>query len=129
MIRRPPRSTRTDTLFPYTALFRSEHAVDDDDEPRHHGDAEHDAMIVAGFGRLGDIGAQAMGLQPFAAPARHLGDDAGLPRPARARDGAADVETKAARQAAAQPTPPAARTRVAAAGAQTARQQLKREVA
>src|SRR3546814_12574649 len=23
MLRRPPRSTRTDTLFPYTALFRS----------------------------------------------------------------------------------------------------------
>src|SRR3546814_12903989 len=27
MIRRPPRSTRTDTLFPYTTLFRS---------PAHH---------------------------------------------------------------------------------------------
>src|SRR3546814_6551424 len=31
MIRRPPRSTRTDTLFPYTTLFRSprrnEHAI------------------------------------------------------------------------------------------------------
>src|SRR3546814_15189482 len=26
MIRRPPRSTRTDTLFPYTTLFRSESA-------------------------------------------------------------------------------------------------------
>src|SRR3546814_20512153 len=27
MLRRPPRSTRTDTLFPYTTLFRSgEHA-------------------------------------------------------------------------------------------------------
>src|SRR3546814_9683577 len=26
MIRRPPRSTRTDTLFPYTTLFRSEHS-------------------------------------------------------------------------------------------------------
>src|SRR3546814_9391581 len=26
MIRRPPRSTRTDTLFPYTTLFRSPHA-------------------------------------------------------------------------------------------------------
>src|SRR3546814_7663119 len=26
MIRRPPRSTRTDTLFPYTTLFRSRHA-------------------------------------------------------------------------------------------------------
>src|SRR3546814_20001399 len=35
MIRRPPRSTRTDTLFPYTTLFRShdvlnnEHALED----------------------------------------------------------------------------------------------------
>src|SRR3546814_9212737 len=27
MIRRPPRSTRTDTLFPYTTLFRSIAAV------------------------------------------------------------------------------------------------------
>src|SRR3546814_7317016 len=36
MIRRPPRSTRTDTLFPYTTLFRSP----DDRNPampsRHH---------------------------------------------------------------------------------------------
>src|SRR3546814_17142350 len=38
MIRRPPRSTRTDTLFPYTTLFRSDRragqrraaAIDDD---------------------------------------------------------------------------------------------------
>src|SRR3546814_9589048 len=29
MIRRPPRSTRTDTLFPYTTLFRSQRV----DEP------------------------------------------------------------------------------------------------
>src|SRR3546814_2209678 len=28
MIRRPPRSTRTDTLFPYTTLFRSGLGVD-----------------------------------------------------------------------------------------------------
>src|SRR3546814_16593369 len=27
MIRRPPRSTRTDTLFPYTTLFRSSQRV------------------------------------------------------------------------------------------------------
>src|SRR3546814_20017785 len=27
MIRRPPRSTRTDTLFPYTTLFRSPSAI------------------------------------------------------------------------------------------------------
>src|SRR3546814_18904307 len=31
MIRRPPRSTRTDTLFPYTTLFRS---VDDHRDDR-----------------------------------------------------------------------------------------------
>src|SRR3546814_9520079 len=28
MIRRPPRSTRTDTLFPYTTLFRSVREAD-----------------------------------------------------------------------------------------------------
>src|SRR3546814_3923195 len=28
MIRRPPRSTRTDTLFPYTTLFRSSSSYD-----------------------------------------------------------------------------------------------------
>src|SRR3546814_349631 len=27
MIRRPPRSTRTDTLFPYTTLFRSRYGL------------------------------------------------------------------------------------------------------
>src|SRR3546814_3162384 len=34
MIRRPPRSTRTDTLFPYTTLFRSARVPD---WPRGHG--------------------------------------------------------------------------------------------
>src|SRR3546814_4541162 len=39
MIRRPPRSTRTDTLFPYTTLFRSQvaerHAADvAEEDPR-----------------------------------------------------------------------------------------------
>src|SRR3546814_2147130 len=34
MIRRPPRSTRTDTLFPYTTLFRS---VVAGEPPRHLG--------------------------------------------------------------------------------------------
>src|SRR3546814_14328181 len=29
MIRRPPRSTRTDTLFPYTTLFRSAFPVEE----------------------------------------------------------------------------------------------------
>src|SRR3546814_1558584 len=38
MIRRPPRSTRTDTLFPYTTLFRS------NDSPR----ADRPASRAAG---------------------------------------------------------------------------------
>src|SRR3546814_7291265 len=37
MIRRPPRSTRTDTLFPYTSLFRSrEHRLPVDPGQRQH---------------------------------------------------------------------------------------------
>src|SRR3546814_4253360 len=32
MIRRPPRSTRTDTLFPYTTLFRSPALLQSRDE-------------------------------------------------------------------------------------------------
>src|SRR3546814_14526270 len=36
MIRRPPRSTRTDTLFPYTTLFRSARTM-----RRHLGRARH----------------------------------------------------------------------------------------
>src|SRR3546814_15113776 len=32
MVRRPPRSTRTDTLFPYTTVFRSVEAVEDERE-------------------------------------------------------------------------------------------------
>src|SRR3546814_10975757 len=43
MIRRPPRSTRTDTLFPYTTLFRSAvHDLGGGLEPDPHtGEAAH----------------------------------------------------------------------------------------
>src|SRR3546814_8804195 len=46
MIRRPPRSTRTDTLFPYTTLFRSALALDRrraEEEIHQHGLAGADA--------------------------------------------------------------------------------------
>src|SRR3546814_5946054 len=36
MIRLPPRSTRTDTLFPYTTLFRSLDLFGAAEEGRHH---------------------------------------------------------------------------------------------
>src|SRR3546814_15203457 len=50
MIRRPPRSTRTDTLFPYTTLFRS--LPDDplDHPPRRGRQAE-----AIGIGDLTDL--------------------------------------------------------------------------
>src|SRR3546814_6220741 len=61
MIRRPPRSTRTDTLFPYTTLFRS-----------------HDARCGAGKIAARDRGARgaAAGRQRARArrPARRRGD-------------------------------------------------------
>src|SRR3546814_4754936 len=47
MIRRPPRSTRTYTLFPYTTLFRSSY----------FGIKIHNlALIYLGYGVLGGIG-------------------------------------------------------------------------
>src|SRR3546814_20563838 len=36
MIRRPPRSTRTDTLFPYTTLFRSGASANGEDRGVEH---------------------------------------------------------------------------------------------
>src|SRR3546814_6929149 len=41
MIRRPPRSTRTDTLLPYTTLFRSEHVGGDTGALLHGGREQH----------------------------------------------------------------------------------------
>src|SRR3546814_8881740 len=43
MIRRPPRSTRTDTLFPYTTLFRSLESGQPDkaEEIVGHGEADY----------------------------------------------------------------------------------------
>src|SRR3546814_15061910 len=41
MIRRPPRSTRTDTLFPYTTLFRSDGRIVSVERNASPGDARH----------------------------------------------------------------------------------------
>src|SRR3546814_11800793 len=52
MIRRPPRSTRTDTLFPYTPFFRS-YPVLGASFQRRAGVARHDA-VAWGFARAAD---------------------------------------------------------------------------
>src|SRR3546814_5232406 len=71
MIRRPPRSTRTDTLFPSTTLFQS-------------GEGDHQRHQVAVLGdRLGDQPPQRVGRL---AGSRQVGNDAIIPgRPFRWR--------------------------------------------
>src|SRR3546814_4621702 len=53
MIRRPPRSTRTDTLFPYTTLFRSRRRGRQSERVRRrvHLERRSDADIMRGDGR------------------------------------------------------------------------------
>src|SRR3546814_13760873 len=46
MRRRPPRSTRTDTLFPYTTLFRS---VERSGNPKEHGHRENHRQADPAF--------------------------------------------------------------------------------
>src|SRR3546814_12980279 len=55
MIRRPPRSTRTDTLFPYTTLFRSR--LKDGERP---GGRRASAVLPQG-GRVGRVVPPAVG--------------------------------------------------------------------
>src|SRR3546814_10149251 len=48
MIRRPPRSTRTDTIFPYTTLFRSEERQEEHREAAHQADVELGQHVCRG---------------------------------------------------------------------------------
>src|SRR3546814_5910415 len=63
MRRRPPRSTRTDTLFPYTPLFRSDRFRLD--------------VFLVGDDRGDDVDAAGAALQHFPGPAvaGHAGED------------------------------------------------------
>src|SRR3546814_20654520 len=68
MIRRPPRSTRTDTLFPYTTLFRSKVVLElggnaaciVDDEPGLDLDAVVERIVFGAYYKSGQscIGVQ-----------------------------------------------------------------------
>src|SRR3546814_13337059 len=50
MIRRPPRSTRTDTLFPYTTLFRSAPPLQERLQPLLQGTGRYDFHQLPGGG-------------------------------------------------------------------------------
>src|SRR3546814_14885526 len=47
MIRRPPRSTRTDTLFPYTTLFRSQIREQEEKEREEQARRDREASELA----------------------------------------------------------------------------------
>src|SRR3546814_6367414 len=76
MIRRPPRSTRTDTLFPSTTLFRS--AAGDHRRPCPADAGDGRALLCGepGLGRRGDGGRHRLGGAAGALPAvaAHLSD-------------------------------------------------------
>src|SRR3546814_19895844 len=71
MIRRPPRSTRTDTLFPYTTLFRS--ADREILEAALH-EADH---LVAPGRRQDEVGVRVIEGEQAVAPFRQL-EEVGL---------------------------------------------------
>src|SRR3546814_7395117 len=63
MLRRPPRSTRTDTLFPYTTLFLSKRPFADESIYSSGSSAAHNASLSRSVaqcpitpGRIGDDG-------------------------------------------------------------------------
>src|SRR3546814_10864234 len=66
MIRRPPRSTRTDTLFPYTTLFRSFFAITDGETVLPFGSAQDHKRVGEG-----DTGPNTGGMGAYS-PARVL---------------------------------------------------------
>src|SRR3546814_7970504 len=77
MIRRPPRSTRTDTLFPYTTLFRSAVGVA---RIRFADHVQQQGGIGDAAGHGADVGEGAEGAERIgrhAAEGRLQGDDAG----------------------------------------------------
>src|SRR3546814_17899589 len=81
MLRRPPRATRTDTLFPYTALFRSgrhvieqmavegpsAHGVGGDAEAHPLGGLDHDRMLADLEGAV-----RAFDIAPHAVPMHRM---------------------------------------------------------
>src|SRR3546814_21130907 len=65
MRRRPPRSTRTDTLFPYTTLFRSGHQFRNYNPDIGDGRGFLFAQLRDDRGRLMDLGTKGSGQTPY----------------------------------------------------------------
>src|SRR3546814_18186855 len=101
MIRRPPRSTRTDTLFPYTMLFRFHlfHAllVEAEERPlRHHEEreAKGQAEQAAGVAETAGPAREA----PQVALRRHLGQHGVVENVTELEGSVADGDQQQSRQ-------------------------------
>src|SRR3546814_3518704 len=77
MIRRPPRSTRTDTLFPYTTLFRSQGVRWRDRQPQSPPAPDRKRVDARGAEQIS--GAASVRDMPWRAPAHRTarGEDRG----------------------------------------------------
>src|SRR3546814_18023406 len=79
MLRRPPRSTRTDTLFPYTTLFRSPNIPDLPGLDTFSGRAFHSARwnhdVTIDGARVGVIGTGSSAVQITAAVVGRVAQD------------------------------------------------------
>src|SRR3546814_19770358 len=102
MILRPPRSTRTDTLFPYTTLFRSLRLVD-----------QHVCFVLERLDLVVDLLAGARGCQQVLAGVAgvehgdlRLGGCAGYRQAHDERDNGADAERACAKIFAGEDTQP-----------------------
>src|SRR3546814_2615475 len=86
MIRRPPRSTRTDTLFPYTTLFRSSEQPTDRADPRGRHTIGVGFRDAAPIDQTTGIGARSLhSPSPSGASAIPIG------APERSRSGSSDI--------------------------------------
>src|SRR3546814_4330141 len=83
MIRRPPRATRTDTLFPYTSLFRSVETSPEDIHGMHAakgiltargGMTSHAAVVARGMGRPCVSGAGSLSIDNNARSEEHTSE-------------------------------------------------------
>src|SRR3546814_7928254 len=68
MIRRPPRSTRTDTLFPYTTLFRSRRARRELVRPALN------ILVIVDLQEFARVIDESLGERAIPGPDRHVGD-------------------------------------------------------
>src|SRR5690242_4583409 len=70
------RSVEFESAFGQVIQSSPKDAVDDDDEKRHHQNAEIDRRLIAFFGHLRYVGAQAIGNELVVSPGSDLGHDA-----------------------------------------------------